>query len=108
MYSIGTVIYGIPITEDITKVASDRDEELDKEDGGYFTTLYHGGSYHEVGYLGIELASFDECADFKLEDIIRAPTDEQTMEVVKAFNELPIEYKDVAPDIAVWVVFSTS
>jgi hypothetical protein len=108
MYSIADVIYGIPITDKISELANKREEELDVDDGGWFHCLYHGGSYREVGYLGVTLASFDECSDFKLETIIKEPTEEQAAEVLKAFNALPIEYREIAPDIAVWVVFSTS
>ena len=108
MYSIGHVIYGIPITDEISQLAQQRDEELAEEDGGWFETLYHGGSYREVGYLGVELATFDECKDFPLHDVVKDVTDEQEAEVVKAFNKLPMEYKEIAPAIDTWVVFSTS
>lgn len=108
MYVVGNIIWGIPITDDIVEVAADRDEELDEEFGGYFHTVYHGGGDGNNGYLGARLATFDACEDFILDDIIVEPTADQKIEVQALFDNLPKDYKDVAPKIGRWIVWASS
>ena len=108
MYAIGYVIYGAPITDAVEKVAEDRDEELDEEDGGFFTTFYNGGGSHTSGYIGIELASFDECTNIVFNDINKKPTDRQEGTVFKQIQGLPEDYRKVLPEIKRWIVWGTS
>lgn len=107
MYTIGHLIYGIPVTEDIMQVCMERDEELGEEDGGYFVDLYNGGGAPS-GYLGVELTCFDECESVLLSDLLTDLTLEQSSKAIKAFEKLPIEYKRVAKPIALWIIWSTS
>jgi hypothetical protein len=107
MYTIGHVIYGAPVNKDIQKVAENRDEELDSEDGGYFTDLYNGGG-GPSGFIGVELASFDECDAFLLSDITQDLTIEQSAETAEKLSNLPLDYRMVLPPVGIWVVWSTS
>lgn len=63
MYSIGNVIYGVPITDKlkhhIRSWGLEDNQEFLEELG--FETLYHGGGSGIVGYFGMEVTEFDEC-----------------------------------------------
>jgi hypothetical protein len=107
MYSIGHVIFGAPVTELIEKIAEERDEEIDSEDGGYFIDQYNGGG-GPSGYIGVELASFDCCDSFLFDKINVEPTTTQSLETLNKVEALPADYRNVLPDIGIWVVWSSS
>lgn len=65
MYLIVSVIVGIPITPEMSRLVEDWEAEGDErwkewEEYG-FETLYHGGSPYTIGFCGVEIGEFDEC-----------------------------------------------
>lgn len=107
MYVIGHVIYGAPVTQEVTDLAESRNESLDEEEDGYFAMFYHGGG-EPAGYIGIELTSFDECGDLTFTSIDRKPSDAQIERAEKKIVQLPREYQDALPKTQRWIVWSTS
>lgn len=104
MYSIVTVIYGIPITQEISALEDGGDE---LENAGY-ETQYHGASPDVVGYCGVELDSFTECQTALLVDNIKiTPTEEQKLEGFRKVHALTAKYRGSA-EIGVYYIFSTS
>lgn len=68
MYSITNVIIGVPITQKLSNLVNQWEEDDDsrwrewKELG--FETFYSGAGSGQVGYCGVQLGEFDECGDF--------------------------------------------
>ena len=118
MYSIVNVIYGIPITDEIEKRnqelldadPNEEDESLGEELECYgFETFYSGSHSGIVGYLGVELSDFDECHSYlKFKDLKFEPTPAQKAEAEKKIANLDNRFKDVLPEIGVYLIFSTS
>lgn len=118
MYAIGNVVYGIPLTEELSVLIRDSEHYVDPEELG-FEMLYSGSSdfMFMPGYLGVDLGTIDECQDEDLDDpdhpVNRKPTAQQIAEVqerVEAFiKKMRKIDKDVTiPDIRRWIVWSTS
>ena len=130
MYSITDVIYGIPLTEELSLFFHEMDCE--PENVG-FETLYTGSGDFPPGYLGVSLDGWDECSAYrKASDLKMQPTQQQKDEYqakLKAmhtdakelFAELKEENSDLddpqkiyenfvklLPEIDVYLIFSTS
>jgi len=107
MYTIGNIIYGIPITLQVAKAVEASGE--DWESLG-FETLYVGyQTDFPPGYLGVRLGEFDECeGDFPLSRIMLSPSDEQKAEAEAKINMLSEEIKESMPSIDIYIVWSTS
>lgn len=92
-YAICQVVYGVPITESLTKVMDD--EEL--ENLG-FETLYTSSGNYPPGYCGVPIFEFDECEDFaKWSDFtsrIEGLTEDRKSMALDMFKELPLEVKE--------------
>lgn len=113
MHTIGTLIYGIPIDEDLAREY--QEYELNEEDPmsieDMFTTLYHGSSTHEVGYLGIKIKEFFAIQEpMLLSDLISkaSVTNEKKEEVKRKFDSLPSELKGACMPIGFYIIWSTS
>jgi len=105
MYSIVTVIYGIPITPEVSALSVEDPDEL--EDFGY-TIQYHGNSSDTVGYCGVELDSFNECQTaLSVDKIKTTPTEEQKLESFRRVHMLSAKHRGSAK-IGVYYIFSTS
>ncbi len=113
MYSIANVIYGVPLTDKIIEVMEKIDPDTEPEDFG-FETCYHGGSTSAVGYCGVLLGEFDECAMpdelplSKIEDFRQALTPELKQEGDKLVAELDEEIRKATATPDIYIVFSTS
>ena len=114
MYAICSIIYGIPITEELYPVIKDENDELFKKypdlpEMAGFETMYSGGSNIQPGYLGVELDEFDECCDAMAVSSLRMkPTQEELEKVAAMVKDLPQEVIDVALPVDVYFVWSTS
>ena len=116
MYSIMTVIYGIPLSEEISKLIDD--DTLPEDDSGLgsgdstvcgFTELYHGSSDQHVGYCGVEISEFNECVDYIAADtLVLTATDEQKAEGQALVDRLDQRILSIAPPIGVYIIPSTS
>lgn len=122
-YAIGNVIYGIPLTEDLSDLF-DEIEDMGPEHDLYefynsrkdteffpgFKRLYSAGG-EPVGYLGQELMDIDECQNVKLDDLLEAKN-LITLEMITKINEIisnfPKAVKDLCPEPDVWIVWSSS
>ena len=119
MYSIITVIYGIPLTQELEERNSDlidADPEEsdptiheDMEEYG-FEIMYTGSGNHTPGYCGVELSEFDECSDsyLPISEVAMVPTDEQKAEAHAKIEALDDRFKDLLPAVSVYFIFSTS
>lgn len=120
MYSIQSIIYGVPITEAVSNYFMTRN---DPEEYG-FTTLYHGGASGFVGFCGVQLGEdLDECGNFtridqktiiqynvegKQQIALLNPTDEQKLEAQKKVDALSEELRSLCPAIGTYLIYSTS
>jgi hypothetical protein len=95
-YTIGSLIYGIPITEALSKKA--RDLAVDLEEVG-FTEEYSAGGC-EVGYLGVEVLEFDECTDvFRFSEMENAKSNlsvDEKLKVAVDVTMFQMEYPELA------------
>ena len=114
MYTIGSLIYGIPIDKGLSKAYQEYDETGD-EDGFFledsFKVLYHGSSTHEVGYLGVLLKEFNAIQDPMLLSSFTSKavvTDKQKEEVKRKFDLLPDILKKACKEPDFYIVWSTS
>jgi len=101
MYTIGNIIYGIPLTEELERALDKCGiEEVECVD---FNTYYSGHSDYTPGYLGVELKRFDECSgNILLSELDVDLSGSQRKEVEKLVNALPErieEYVDDDPEV---------
>lgn len=115
MYSITNIIYGYPITTKISNLLIEKEDDENSdwnEDGDMvcgFNKYYHGSSDGIVGYVGVELDSFDECGEMlKPSNLKMQPTEEQKNEAIKKINALSQDFKTLVGEPDVFFVFSTS
>ncbi len=129
MYSIQTVIYGIPITvavaEKIIEMENDPNSGWFEDEHGVcgFTILYSGSADYIVGYCGVSLGELDECGDYvsykdegfleysgmnSIRRISLKPTQEQESQALQAIKLLPKELLPFCKPIGVYFVYSTS
>lgn len=117
MYSIITVIYGLPLTNK----ASAALEEMNIDPSNYFSTLYHGGADYAPGYIGVLLGEFNECSGALrvLSNGIQTnsgkliakfvTTADQKKEAENMIANLSNEIRNVLPsEIGIYFIFSTS
>lgn len=104
MYTVGNIIYGIPLTQEILNVVG---EVEDAEDVGFETT-YSGAGGTTPGWCGVVLDTIDECsvADFSLLKL--TPTPEQIDAVNQKVAALSEEILKVSSPIGCYIVWSTS
>lgn len=125
MYSIGTIIYGIPINEAISARIRAWEEGLDGEgndlpDDGEerwfednegtcgFTTQYHGSADGLVGFCGVELCQMNESKDVNVKDLILVPTPKQIKEAEEKLALLHSELRALGDEVGVYIIWSTS
>jgi hypothetical protein len=106
MYTIGHVIYGVPLTDKISGII----ERAGQDPGDLgFTVLYSGAANWTPGYLGEELVEFTECdGDFPLSKLAVQPTAKQRAAAQAKIDGLPPKVKAALGKVDVWVVWSTS
>jgi hypothetical protein len=114
MYSIATVIYGVPLTEKILKKIDEwEDQGSDKwhenSDGPCGFTKLYSGSSHAAGYCGIRLDEFDEACDFVDPSKLKMKPTKSQMSVAKEFyKNLDPELQKLCEPLGVYFVWSTS
>jgi len=115
MYSITNIIYGYPITTEISNLIIKKEEDPNSdwnEDNDMvcgFNKYYHGSSDCIVGYVGVELDSFDECGEMlKPSSLKMQPTEKQKQQALKKINALTPDFKKLVGEPDVFFVFSTS
>lgn len=117
MYAIATVIYGIPLTEEVNDFLCESEEYGDPESAG-FVTMYSGScAGHMPGFLGVDLGSFDEGDPvIDLSDpghpLNVVPTEAQCAEanalVESLLKILPPAAAAAVPKVGRYLVWSTS
>lgn len=72
-------------------------------------SLYSSSEGQNIGYVGVEIGSFDETENFPLESICNIrPRPDQKLEAMKKYGALPEEVRRVLPPVDVYVVWSSS
>ena len=117
MYTIGNIVYGVPINEALSNLLLDWKKNLTEEeyaekfneDGQLigFNMLYHGGADGLVGYCGVGLGDFDEI-DSVLISELPYPTEEQIREAQTKIDALPNEVKELIDEPGHYIVWSSS
>ena len=101
-YAIGHLIYGLPVTEELSGALDDIIPTLeygteDLDEAGLHL-LYTGSSYY-AGYLGEELLEFDVCVDYEcfstLENAKNKLSPSKKEEVVKMFQNFKKEFPEL-------------
>jgi hypothetical protein len=114
-YAIGTVFYGIPLTDEI-KVAIAGYEDCDVFDldessfEDHFETLYNQG-YSPAGYCGVRVARFHDTEDPQLISEFVKPfqtTPEQEAEAREKIAKLPAYVLEVARPAGLYLIWSSS
>lgn len=118
-YAIGTIIYGVPLTEKIHKAF----EELGEfEVADYFEVLYSASNDYAPGYCGVKLGEFDECCDAipfselqtmadKVSVTVAGNSTDKAAKVTEALDKiqaLPKEILKICDCIGVYMVWSSS
>ena len=117
MYSIGTVIYGVPIDKKLDKAL----EKLGYDDPEVlgFVVLYSGVAEHTVGYIGVALSEFNVIDDMRIDvdalELVTGkdrlsfdPTMNQISDAEALINALPDKVKKILRPPAVHLIWSTS
>lgn len=121
MYSIQTIIVGVPITSKVAEAIEK--SKKDAEELG-FEVLYHGGSDGLVGYCGVQLGDdLDECGDWtridqgrihqhheRLPDqvAVTVATPEQEQEARRKVDALPSSVRKACQEFGIYIVYSSS
>lgn len=123
MYVIANVIYGVPLTQEL---CDNLPVDYDDLESYGFTLLYSGNSDHQVGFLGVNLGTFDESSDAiaikKKEELVIEgkdgtevklhPTTKDISEVKKMMDALPDDLKETlktyGKEVGVYIIWSTS
>lgn len=107
-YAIGTIIYGVPVTERLYEVVADLENETALDEIG-FELLYTASGSYQPGYCGVKLKEFDECADFHvLTELMVTATDEQREQAKAMIEALPEAIRDELAPISYYVIWSSS
>lgn len=108
MYSIVTVVYGVPIRQ----AALDEVESLGIEPSDIGIITQYSGSGDEIpAYCGVELSEFDEATDMALpiSSIRHTPTSKEIAKATAAVAALPSSVrKRIKDKLDTYYVFSTS
>lgn len=113
-YAIGTIVYGVPLTEKVHEAFNElmEEEDLDIDVGDYFDTLYTASGPHVPGYCGVELGEFDECCDaipfHDLQAMAAKATPDKIAQAIEKFQALPEKIQKACDTIGVYVVWSSS
>jgi len=115
-YAIGTVFYGIPLTEDIKKAVAEHEDcdEYDLDPSFFeddFMMLYTQGD-GLAGFCGVQIATFSETEDVQLaEDFVKpltTVTPEQRAKALERLEKLPPHVQAVQPLIGLYLIWSSS
>ena len=111
MHTIGNIIYGVPLTEEIQRAF----EEAGQDEVWGFETLYDGNAPTQPGYLGNSFGKFNATADVLLSDLGPIPpSSNEKEEVHEKIEQFKKEFKaetgkDIElGEIGIWIVWSTS
>lgn len=108
MYTIGNIIFGIPIDDELySKIESELGEEWEEEfinTEGYLS--WYSGAGLRPCAIGIELDSIDECEDVNLTNIVNRFQDWTFSVKFKVPEKLKKFVEGIKPDF--WIVWSTS
>ena len=111
-YCIMTVIYGVPLTEDVSEWLSERTPEdgiSDDPDAEGFTMLYSGSARWMPVYCGVKLCEFNECRDaIPVDGLKLVATDEQKREAEKLVAALDSRIRERCPPIGCYIIPSSS
>lgn len=107
-YCIVSVIYGVPLSDEIQQVFTDLDWEIDEQEDAGFVELYTSGG-PGAGYFGVELYEFDECRySLAVDKIPFKPTKAQIAKVARTIKALPPALQKVLEPVGVYFVFHSS
>jgi len=107
MYTMGDIIYGVPLTSEVMEAMPDWQEDDEEELCGFYQ-IYSGRSKSPVGYCGVLLDSIDELAVVNINSLKLVPTQEQKEEAETKVEALLPEIKKVMLPIGTYIVWSTS
>ena len=117
MYTIGNIIYGVPINDRVRGFIARCNEELteeeyselfnDEEQLKGFAHMYHGGCIGLVGYCGIPIGEFDVIEDVLI-DSIPQPSEEQIAQANEMIEALPKVVRALIPEVGHYIVWSSS
>lgn len=113
-YCIMTIIYGVPLTEEIHKKIEEWEDDgtdewgEDAESCGFETT-YTAHARPSPGWCGIELGGFTECDDaIPISKLQLEPTPEQRVEAEARVAALHPEIRAICQPIGVYIIPSSS
>ncbi len=119
---VANVIYGVPLTK---KLCENMPVDYDDIEGYGFTLLYSGNSEHQVGFVGVNLGTFDETSEAieignKSVVIVNEdgtevklhPTVENVAETKKVIKELPDNLRETVKTqgkpVGIYIIWSAN
>lgn len=112
--AIVTVIYGVPLTTEVSKKIYEWEDEGDerwtddKKGQCGFEVLYSASGGELFGFCGIELDELESYGNQKVDDVNMEPTTEQMSKALKMIELLDPELKKLAGDPAVYFIWHDS
>jgi hypothetical protein len=119
MYTIGDVIYGCPLTNELadrietalSKLPNAEDFDIGDPESYGFNQEYSGSGFFPVGiWFGVEVSGFDECANVCLDDLLREipSADDLDEKYQAALENLEKCIRPLLPRPQLWIIWSTS
>ncbi len=107
MYTIGTLIYGVPLTKAMITIM-EKKEKCEEPEAFGFETMYSGSSDIEPGFLGVVLGGLDETKHVCLDDLKLKITQATEKTFEKKYDKLPDSLKPLCSNPKIWIIWSTS
>jgi len=108
-YTLCDIIFGIPLTEAISRKVYELGYDSGEADEFGFVGLYTAGG-PGAGYCGVMLDCIDECDNVKASELKMEPTDTDRQKFTRLWKAVPENVREVIPDSTptVWLVWHSS
>ena len=112
--AIVTVIYGVPLTEEVSKKIREWESENDErwtDDGDYqcgFETLYSASGGDLLGFCGIQIGELEPYGNQKVSDVCMEPTTNQMTMALQRVERLDPELRKLAGEPSIYFIWHDS
>lgn len=109
-YAIITVVYGVPITHEVSKKMDEWETNEDPrwDDYAGWKVLYSASGPYTFGYCGVKLDRLKHYEPQLVGDLNLAPTKEQEKEAEDLIAKLEPELRELAGPVGVYFIWSDS
>ena len=109
-YAIVQVIYGVPVTQEVSDKIKEWEDEGDDRwsDNCGFKMLYSASGSDHIGYCGVNLCRLNSYGNQSISELVLTPTPEQIAEAIKKIEQLEPELRKLAGKPDVYLIWSDS